>query len=129
MNPVVHFELPYLDRDRAERFYATVFGWKTQFLGPDMGDYVLLTTAETDVKSSAPAGAINGGMFPARHELSGGHPSIVIGVDDLEHAMTRVQEMGGKILGAPHPIADVGSIVPFIDSEGSRLSMLEPSRG
>jgi len=41
VNPVVHFELPYQDRARAERFCASVFGWQTQFLGPEMGDYVL----------------------------------------------------------------------------------------
>ena len=35
MNPVVHFEMPYRDRDRAARFYADVFGWKMDKLGPD----------------------------------------------------------------------------------------------
>ena len=39
---------------------------KTQMLGPDMGDYVLVTTAESDVKPGAPAGAINGGFFPKK---------------------------------------------------------------
>jgi hypothetical protein len=33
-------------------------------LGPDMGDYAVVTTAESDVKPGAPAGAINGGFFP-----------------------------------------------------------------
>jgi hypothetical protein len=36
-----------------------LFGWKCQMLGPDMAYYVLVTTAEADVKPGAPAGAIN----------------------------------------------------------------------
>ena len=30
MNPVVHFELPYDDRERIARFYQSAFGWKLQ---------------------------------------------------------------------------------------------------
>ena len=57
MSPVVHFEMPAEDRRRMASFYENAFGWKTQMLGPDMGDYVLVTTAESDVKPGAPAGA------------------------------------------------------------------------
>jgi predicted enzyme related to lactoylglutathione lyase len=58
-DPVVHFEMPYEDRDRMVRFYENVFGWKAQKLGPEMGNYVLVTTTETDLKADAPRGAIN----------------------------------------------------------------------
>ena len=129
MDPVVHFELPYADRGRAERFYATVFGWKTQFLGRDMGDYVLVTTAESDVKAGSPAGAINGGLYPKREDWPAQYPSIVIGVKDIERVMARVGEAGGKVLGKPQPIPGVGSYVSFFDTEGNRLSMLQPTMG
>ena len=66
MCPVVHFEMPAEDRDRMAAFYQKAFGWKTQMLGPEMGDYVLVTTAESDVKPGAPSGAINGGFFPRK---------------------------------------------------------------
>jgi hypothetical protein len=58
--------MPAEDRRRMASFYEKTFGWKTQMLGPDMGDYVLVTTAESDVKPGAPAGAINGGFFPKK---------------------------------------------------------------
>ena len=45
MSPVVHFEMPAEDRRRMASFYEKAFGWKTQVLGPEMGDYVLVTTA------------------------------------------------------------------------------------
>ena len=64
MNPVVHFEMPAEDRKRMADFYTNVFGWKTQLLGPEMGDYVLATTTESD-ETGRPKnpGAINGGFF------------------------------------------------------------------
>jgi predicted enzyme related to lactoylglutathione lyase len=43
MSPVVHFEMPAEDRRRMASFYEKTFGWKTQMLGPDMGDYVRIT--------------------------------------------------------------------------------------
>jgi len=50
MNPVVHFEMPAEDRKRMADFYTRVFGWKTQQLGEDMGNYVLAITTDSDEK-------------------------------------------------------------------------------
>ena len=58
----------------------------SELLRPEMGDYVLVTTAELDVKPGAPAGAINGGFFPKR-PWPAQYPSVVIGVDDIKSAM------------------------------------------
>ena len=44
MNPVVHFEMGYHDKDRMVKFYETAFGWKTQAMGSDMGNYVVART-------------------------------------------------------------------------------------
>ena len=46
MDPVVHFEMPYVDGARIARFYEQAFGWKLQKLGPEMGHYILATTAQ-----------------------------------------------------------------------------------
>jgi predicted enzyme related to lactoylglutathione lyase len=64
MNPVVHFEMPAEDRKRMADFYTKVFGWKTQQLGEDMGNYVLAITTDSDEKGPKKPGAINGGFFP-----------------------------------------------------------------
>lgn len=63
MNPVGHFEMPEEDRKRMDGFYTKVFGWKTQHLGQDMGNYVLATTADSDEKGPKKPGGINGGFF------------------------------------------------------------------
>ena len=50
MNPVVHFEMPANDKSRMRKFYETAFGWQTEQLGEEMGEYVVVTTIERDEK-------------------------------------------------------------------------------
>ena len=126
MNAVVHFELPYDDRERIARFYETAFAWKLQKLGPDMGNYVLATTTEEDAVPDGRRGAINGGFFQRSPDMPGQHPSVVIGVSDIQVAMNAVKQAGGQVLGTPMEIPGVGQYVAFVDTEGNRLSMLQP---
>ena len=63
MCAVVHFEMPYENRDRMATFYQNVFGWHTQMFGEEMGKYVLATTTETEDMRPKMPGAINGGFF------------------------------------------------------------------
>jgi predicted enzyme related to lactoylglutathione lyase len=128
MNPVVHFELPAEDRERMAEFYTNVFGWKTQMLGPEMGNYVVATTTESDEKTGRPKnpGAINGGFFTKSDDKPAQYPSVVIAVEDIKEHMKKVEEAGGEVLGEPWDIPSVGLYVSFIDTEGNRVSMLQP---
>ena len=125
MNPVVHFEMPFDDPDRMARFYASAFGWQTQALGQEMGDYVLATTTETDAQGPKRPGAINGGFFPRKPDWPAQHPSVVIAVDDIQAAMVAVRQAGGEVLGEPMLIPGVGQYVAFMDTEGNRVSLLQ----
>lgn len=131
MCPVVHFEMPYKDRERAARFYAAAFGWAHQMLGPEMGDYLLVTTAEPgarlDVPPHAAMGSINGGLFPFKADWHMQYPSVVLGVDDIRAAMARIVAAGGEVLGEPMTIPGVGDYVAFVDTEGNRNSLMQPS--
>jgi len=128
MNPVVHFEMPAEDRKRMAGFYTKVFGWKTQMLGAEMGDYVLAFTTEVG-KNGRPKnpGAINGGFFPKSDDKPAQYPSVVIAVEDIKKHMKKVEKAGGKVLGEPMEIPGVGKYVSFMDTEGNRVSMLQPS--
>jgi uncharacterized protein len=126
MHPVVHFEMPYADRERMAQFYESAFGWQTQLLGEEMGHYVLATTTETDAQGPKTPGAINGGFFPQKPDWPAQHPSIVIAVDNIKDAVGRVTAAGGEVLGEPMEIPGVGHYVSFIDTEGNRVSMLQP---
>jgi predicted enzyme related to lactoylglutathione lyase len=129
MNPVVHFEMPYENRERMAKFYKSVFGWQTQMLGEDMGNYVLATTTETGAEGPKRPGAINGGFFPKKPDWPAQHPSVVIAVDDIKTAAKNVRDAGGNVLGEPIEIPGVGKYVSFTDPEGNRVSMLQPMHG
>jgi predicted enzyme related to lactoylglutathione lyase len=138
MNPVVHFEMGYEDRARMVTFYETVFGWKTQQTGPEMGNYVVAHTTETDDNGMVQTkGAINGGFYQKTDDPLSRAPSIVVSVDDIHVAMKAVEDAGGKILGAmnekgetvlePQMIPGVGLWISVMDTEGNRVSILQAS--
>jgi hypothetical protein len=129
MNPVVHFEIPYEDPERMSLFYQSVFGWRMQLLGEDMGNYILATTADADARAGAPAGAIDGGFYPKKLDWPAQHPSIVIAVENIEESMSNVQKASGKVLGEPMAIPGIGLYVSFLDPEGNRNSILQPTPG
>ncbi|KQT08985.1 VOC family protein [Ramlibacter sp. Leaf400] len=126
MDPVIHFELPCDDRERLARFFERTFGWKPQLLGPEMGNYVVVTTAEKDARPDAMRGAINGGFFTRTAAMPAQFPGIVIGVADIRATMRKVSDNGGQVLGEPMDIPGVGAYVAFLDTEGNRSSMLQP---
>lgn len=126
MNPVVHFEMPAEDRKRMANFYTKAFGWQTQLLGPDMGDYVVVTTTESDDNGPRKPGAINGGFYMKTKDSPAQHPSVVISVDDIGAASKKVTAAGGKLLGEPMDIPGVGRYLSFFDTEGNRVGMLQP---
>ena len=126
MNPVVHFEMPYDNRERMAKFYGTAFGWQTQLLGQEMGNYVVATTTATDDKGPKTPGAINGGFFEKKADWPAQYPSVVIAVDNIKDAVKKVKDAGGKVLGEPMEIPGIGQYVSFTDTEGNRVSMLQP---
>ena len=99
-NPVVHFELPAIDKKRMTSFYTEVFGWDAQELGPEMGGYVTVQTTETEKKSGRPTepGAINGGLYTPDKAKGAVHPSLVIAVENVEEHIKLIEAAGGKCL-------------------------------
>lgn len=138
MNPVVHFEMGYNDRDRMIKFYEIAFGWKTQKYGADMGNYVVAQTTPTDDKGMVQTpGNINGGFYQKTDDATSQAPSVVISVDDINEAIEAVKKAGGKILGGmgmdgkhtmePQMIPGVGLWISAQDTESNRFSMLQPN--
>ena len=129
VNPVVHFEMPYDDKKRMVKFYSAAFGWKAQMLGEEHGNYVLATTAEEVDEQGAPKrnGVINGGFYERDKNKPAQYPSVVIAVLDIQEAMKKIEEAGGHILGEPMEIPGYGLYVSFYDTEGNRISIMEPT--
>jgi uncharacterized protein len=138
MSPVVHFEMGYNDRDRMVKFYETAFGWKANVMGPEMGNYVVAQTTDTDENGMVKTpGNINGGFYAKTDSPGSQAPSVVISVDDIKQAVEEVKKAGGKILGGmtpdgqktmePTEIPGVGMWISFEDTEGNRVSILQPN--
>jgi uncharacterized protein len=127
MDPVVHFEMPYEDQKRVAAFYTAAFGWNMQGTSEDMGNYVMASTTDTGPQGRPKTpGAINGGFFPKKPDWPAQHPSVVIGVGDIRKAMESVTNAGGTVLGEPMEIPGIGQYVSFTDTEGNRVSLLQP---
>jgi len=126
-NPVVHFEMPAEDSKRMADFYSKAFGWKTQMLGDEMGNYTLVTTTDSDETGRPKTpGSINGGFYPKKEDWPAQYPSVVIAVDDIKEAMRNIENAGGKVIGEPMEIPGYGLYVSFFDTEGNRASLMEP---
>jgi len=129
MDPVVHFEMPLEDAKRTIAFYSKAFGWRMQESGPEMGNYVLATTTEPDEKGRPKMpGAINGGFFPKDQSKPAQYTSVVIAVSDIGESMKKIIAAGGNVLGDPVEIPGIGPYVSFLDTEGNKLSIMQPKQ-
>ena len=122
-NRVVHFEIEATDRERAKAFYTQAFGWQMEQLGAEMGEYVTVQTGD----SNEPGG-INGGIYTGRpgagKEVNA--YACVIGVDDIDQAMTKVTAAGGELMGEKMDIPTIGTFIRCKDTEGNIFTMLQP---
>ncbi len=127
MDSVVHFEMPVENQERMSAFYSGVFGWKMQSFGPEMGNYTTAQTGEVDEnRMLKEQGRINGGFFPKEGNPAQ-HPMVTIAVENIEASMKKITEAGGTVSGGPLEIPDIGKYVTFVDTEGNRVSMLQPT--
>ena len=124
MNPVVHFEMPAEDRKRMAKFYGSVFGWQTQQLGPEMGEFVLVTTTESDNNMPKKPGTINGGFYQKTGDVAQ-TTTVTIQVDDIKEYVKKIEAAGGKLSGEPMEIPAVGRFASFFDTEGNRVNLLQ----
>src|SRR3989441_13234384 len=65
-HPVVHFEIPADDPERAAKFYRELFGWEISRWGNPAGagegpEYWMVRTVPTDAKGQPTRPGVNGG--------------------------------------------------------------------
>ena len=118
---VVHFEIPADDPERARTFYTEAFGWNLMPV-PEM-DYTMVGTTPSD-ESGQPQepGSINGGMFKRSADFPQ-TPVITVDVDDIDAALSRVEELGGSTVAPKIPVGDMGFAAYFKDTEGNVMGL------
>jgi predicted enzyme related to lactoylglutathione lyase len=112
------FEIPVLDFDRALKFYEGLSGEKMQVM-------------ETEEMKSAffnfdmQLGAIGGCIMHGKgYEPSKTGSMIYLnGGDDLSIPLSKVVELGGKIIVPKVPIGKNGHMAQFEDTEGNRVGL------
>ncbi len=117
---VNHFEIPYAKKDRAKKFYSEIFGWK---LDDATGmEYTLATVGPVDENGRlTQPGMINGGMMKRMGKLKA--PIITINVDDIDKALEKIKEMGGKKVADKTEVMGMGWSAYFEDTEGNVMGL------
>jgi predicted enzyme related to lactoylglutathione lyase len=122
MDKVVHFEIPFENKQRAMNFYSQSFGWRLQDI-PEM-KYVIANTVDVDEKQMPKeTGAINGGMMERPKEAP--HPAIYVGVKSVDATIQKVKAAGGSVVTPRTPIPGMGAYARITDSEGNIIGLFE----
>jgi predicted enzyme related to lactoylglutathione lyase len=83
----VHFEIGCRDKARTEQFYSKLFDWKLETMGP---------ATMIDTGGAGIAGPITSLGHEPHH-----YTAFYVQVDDLQAALDKAQELGGKTLVPP----------------------------
>ena len=123
MSRIVHFEIQAENPERAVKFYQDAFGWKfDKWEGPE--EYWLITTGPNDKPG------INGGLMKRRGPAPVDNQAVnafvcTVGVDNLEKYMTSASKNGGTLVVPKMPIAGVGWLAYFKDTEGNIFGIFQ----
>jgi predicted enzyme related to lactoylglutathione lyase len=120
-NPVVYFEIPVIDLDRAESFYGKVF--QTKFSREKVLGYEMATFPFDDQKFGACGGLVKGDVYKPTTD----GVILYFRVEDIDKTLDMVVNNGGKIFYTKRPNA-TGFIAEFKDSEGNRIALNQVSR-
>ena len=116
MSKVVHFEIPVDDAGRATEFYRGVLGWDIAGWGDE--PYWLVTAGGPDEPGADGALIARGDL----HRV----PVLVVGVEDLDHALAAVSANGGRVVQGRLEIPGVGWSAYIEDTEGNTIGLFQP---
>jgi predicted enzyme related to lactoylglutathione lyase len=117
-NPVVYFEIPVIDMDRATKFYSTVFNFKFDSTIIDNNIMALFPFTQED---SGISGALAKGEIykPTKDGVL-----IYFNTVNIDETLRLANANGGQIL---YPKTDngIGHVAEFEDTEGNRIALYQ----
>lgn len=122
MNKVVHFELPFDDKNRAKKFYSEIFGWQINEM-PEIPYTVVTTTPPDEHMIPIEPGAINGALVERSVDSPG--PVITISVDSIDEHLQKVRAAGGKVITPKGEVPNMGYFAYISDTEGNIIGLWE----
>ena len=126
MDPIVHFEIPVDDLERARKFYGSIFGWNLQdWPMPDGSKYIGVHTTPIDEKTRMPlkVGAINGGIMKKTAVAKA--PIFAINVFSIDEKVKMVEKAGGKVVMPKMDMMGMGFYAYVNDPEGNVVGLWE----
>lgn len=126
MDPIVHFELPVNDLEKARKFYGETFGWKLQdWPMPDGSTYIGVHTTPIDEKTRQPLkpGAINGGIMKKTDKVKA--PVFAVTVASINEKVAMIEKAGGKVVMPKMDMMGMGFYAYVTDPEGNVLGLWE----
>lgn len=104
-NPVIHFEIGCRDLAKTTDFYCKLLGWTATPYGPSQ-------MIDTGSKSG-----IMGHLSAMGHEPHN-YCIVYAQVDDIDAALKKANELGGKTLVPPTEVPTMGHFAWITDPEG-----------
>jgi predicted enzyme related to lactoylglutathione lyase len=116
-NPVGWFEIPVTDMARAKDFYGHVFGFELEEheMGPDLMAWFPMAEG---VVGAAGTLILGEGYVPSDKGVL-----VYFTTPDIDAALARANEKGGKVLTEKMSIGEYGFIGMILDSEGNRIGL------
>jgi uncharacterized protein len=105
--PVLHFEIMGGQGDQLEKFYSELFGWKIDSNNPMK--YGMVDTGGS--------GGINGGV--GANEDGSSRVTVYAQVDNLQAALDKAEQLGGKTILPPTEVPDGPTVAMFSDPAGN----------
>lgn len=110
---IVHIEFSAKDPKGLGKFYADLFGWKTEYA--EEMDYVMFDGGEGP-----------GGGFPkAGEDLQPGTVMVYISTDDVDASLLKAESLGAKILTPKTEIPMTGWFGIFADPMGNAVGVYQ----
>ena len=117
-NPVVYFEIPVIDMERATRFYSTVFNFKFDTTIIDKNEMALFPF--TEEKSGISGALAKGEIYkPTKDGVL-----IYFNTANMDETLRLANTNGGKIL-YPKTDNSIGRVAEFEDTEGNRIALYQ----
>lgn len=120
MSNIAYFEIPADDIRRAKKFYAGLLDWEfmpSRVPGIPV-EYWNISTGKSGKDT------LNMGGLYQRKEPSSRMLMYAV-VKDIDTALAKVEELGGKIISPKMTLDAVGTLVTIIDSEGNLIGLWE----
>jgi uncharacterized protein len=118
-NPVVYFEIPVTNMDRAVSFYTAVFAITFDPTARIDGNDMTRFPFYDQVAGIGGALACGDSYQPSSTQGI----LIYFNTDDMDETLRRVLEQGGTLFYPKTSIGELGWVAEFIDCEGNRLGL------